>query len=114
MKILYCICILFFMNCIISLIEESYEVSYILGDENEKIFRQPIEASQYLACINLNRIYPNETKIGLNKLDEKLRKYYYELKSKGEIYESEKRYDKSFVNKFEEDILNQNRSKNYL
>lgn len=72
MKSWYCLCILFCVYCISLLLEERYEVSYRLEDQNKT------NAIYYVACFNLNVLkgFANKTKFDFNQLKVELLDYF--------------------------------------
>ena len=90
--------VLFCVYCLYTLVSDSYEVLYQEKDETDPL--------QFLACVELSRIYPNKTEIDLKELRDDIYHHF----NTSEKYRDREESSKSF----EEVILNRTKSGGYL
>lgn len=104
LKTWYLICILFIINCIISLINESYDVTFI--SDKESGLNKTLKHNGYLACYFLRAEYNSTAKeIDLVELKNVVYKRFMHLTNDE---------DETIAEKIKSEILRRITSKNYL
>ena len=97
----YFFCLVFAFLSLNTLVEESYEVTYMKNNETEHI--------QFLICVELNDLQLNKTEIDLRKLREYLYDHF-----ESSVKNEKRKEDSSGFERFKRELLNRTRLGKYL
>ena len=84
-------CVLFCLYCLYTLVVDSYEVVYVKRNETNEL--------QYLACVELSRVYPGKTEIDLKALRDELYNHLNRSDGLGTRKNNPKEFEKLVLNR---------------